>query len=378
MLATAPLAVAAAGASPLVPQGLAAGPGGTWGRTRTPLVALGASEKLSKRLDAEGYEMTPVSPQRLAYHVGLNAKVSFYRLDPDSPCFRGHMGSKPWVVAHVERDNDEFDLAVYESHDIAKDPLRASTGWGRSGFREIEKALDVLNAQALIDVGANLGWYSFAFATRGRKALMIEPFGPNVDLLNTSFCLNPARERYIGLMPIGLDNSSRRCDLYQLADGPTYGDAQAVCDRKNADVDPSLTKQGEMETFLLDDVIPEEFRSTSKVVRLDLGGHELAAIKGMSTLLQDELQRPLLIQSTFSAANPNPVEPDAYLRFMHGLGYDPHPASRQIAPGQFSKRAPTLAMLVTNGTAATDVIFERPALRDFYGRMMMSRLMSKQ
>ena len=97
-------AVAAAGASPLVPQGLAAGPGGTWGRTRTPLVALGASEKLSKRLDAEGYEMTTVSPQRLAYHVGLNAKVSFYRLDPDSPCFRSHMGSKPWVVAHVERE----------------------------------------------------------------------------------------------------------------------------------------------------------------------------------------------------------------------------------------------------------------------------------
>lgn len=359
------LALAAAGSFPLVPpQG-----GGEWGKLRTPLVMLDTAYNLSKRSDADGYDMTPVKPQRLAYHAGLNANVSFFRMDPDSPCFRRHMGDVPWVVAHVEREEDAFDLAVYESHYITRDPVRASTSWKRSGFRDIEKALDVLEAKVLIDVGANLGWYSFAFATRGRKSLMIEPFGPNVDLLNTSFCLNPARERYIALMPIGLGDAERRCDLYQLADGPNFGDARAVCKNKtDPSIDPTLIKQGEMEMFPLDDVIPAEFRSVPKVVRLDLGEHDLLALKGMSTLLQDELQRPLLVQSTFSPTNPSPADPDAYLKFMHGLGYDPHPASRPAPP--WGKAPPKIATLMSN-TTIHDMIFEREALRDFYGRMML-------
>jgi hypothetical protein len=200
---------------------------------------------------------------------------------------------------------------------------------------------------------------------------MIEPFGPNVDLLNTSFCLNPARERYIALMPIGLGDAERRCDLYQLADGPNFGDAQAVCKNKtDPTIDPSLIKQGEMEMFPLDEVIPPEFRSVPKVIRLDLGQHDLPALKGMSVLLQDELQRPLLVQSTFSPTNPNPADPNAYIKLMHSFGYDPHPASKPAPP--WGKAAPKIATLMANATVS-DMIFEREALRDFYGRMLMSR-----
>ena len=363
-------AAAAAGSFPLLP----AQSGGEWGKLRTPLVMLDTAYNLPKRPDAHGYDMTPVSPQRLAYHPGLNANVSFFRMDPDSPCFKRHMGDAPWVVAHVEREEDAFDLAVYESHYMTRDLLRASSpSWKRSGFRDIERALDVLDAKVLIDVGANLGWNSFAFATRGRKSLMIEPFGPNVDLLNTSFCLNPARERYIALMPVGLGDAERRCDLYQLADGPNFGDAQAVCKNKtDPSIDPSLIKQGEMEMFPLDDVIPSEFRSLPKVVRVDLGQHDLPALRGMSTLLQDELQRPFLVQVTFSPTNPDPADPAAYIKLMHGFGYDPHPASKPASP--WGKSAPKITTLMANLMAnmtVSDIIFEREALRDFYGRMML-------
>ena len=103
-------AAAAAGSFPLLP----AQSGGEWGKLRTPLVMLDTAYNLPKRPDAHGYDMTPVSPQRLAYHPGLNANVSFFRMDPDSPCFKRHMGDAPWVVAHVEREEDAFDLAVYE------------------------------------------------------------------------------------------------------------------------------------------------------------------------------------------------------------------------------------------------------------------------
>lgn len=269
-----------------------------WRTRRSPIVFTNIGGRVLPRRDAHGFELQPIHT-RFARHLAIGANVSFFRPHPNSPCVKRHMGDQPWVVAHVQRGANEFDLAVYDfpSHDVSEDTDLASNQWDEAGFGTIMEYADSFKAKILIDVGANVGWYSFAFATEGRTVLAIEPFGPNLDLFNTSFCLNPAQNATIGLMPIGLSSASRRCDLYQRADGKDFGSAVSVCKGMNVTVDPSLIKQGEEETYILDDVLPDEFRTGAKVMRVDIGAHQYHALKGCASLLVTEGERPLAVSS---------------------------------------------------------------------------------
>ena len=269
-----------------------------WRQRGSPIVFTDTGGRVTPRRDAHGFELQPVHT-RFARHLGIGANVSFFRPHPNSPCVKRHLGDQPWVVAHVQRGANEFDLAVYDfpSHDVAMDTDLAANEWDEAGFGTIMEYANSFKAKILIDVGANLGWYSFAFATEGRTVLAIEPFGPNLDLFNTSFCLNPAQNATIGLMPIGLSSASRRCDLFQRADGKDFGNAVSVCKGMNVTADPSLIKQGEEETYLLDDVLPDEFRTGAKVMRVDIGAHQYHALKGCASLLVQEGERPLAVSS---------------------------------------------------------------------------------
>ena len=242
------------------------------------------------RRDAHGFELQPIHT-RFARHLAIGANVSFFRPHPNSPCVKRHMGDQPWAVAHVQRGAHEFDLAVYNfpSHDLASDTDLASNQWDEAGFGTIMEYTNSFKVKILIDVGAGVGWYSFAYATEGRTVLAVEPFGPNLDLFNTSFCLNPAQNATIGLMPIGLSSASRRCDLYQRKDGKDFGNPVSVCKGMNTTaVATSLIKQGEEETYMLDDVLPDEFRTGAKVMRVDIGAHQYPALKGCASLLVTE------------------------------------------------------------------------------------------
>jgi FkbM family methyltransferase len=316
-----PAFVSAGHLSPDGPIHGAAAQAGPWWRSRRSPIVLTSIGGVKPRRDAHGFELQPLHT-RLARHLALGANVSFFHPHPNSPCVRRHMGDQPWVVAHVQLGENEFDLAVYdfEGHDVAEEAEHASNEWDEAGFGTVMEYANSFKAKILIDVGASLGWYSFAFATGGRTVLAIEPFGPNLDLFNTSFCLNPARNATIGLMPIGLSSATRRCDLYQRPDGRDYGNAQTVCkSMANHSVDPSLTKQGEEQTYLLDDVLPDEFRTGAKVMRVDVGAHAYHVLRGAATLLVEEGERPLVVSAwrhhqTSGAASPLHAPSPRYVR----------------------------------------------------------------
>lgn len=330
-----------------------------WRARGSPIVFTDVGGRVLPRRDAHGFELQPIHT-RFARHIAIGANVSFFRPHPNSPCVKRHMGAEPWAVAHVQRGAHEFDLAVYNfpSHDLARDTDLASNQWDEAGFGTIMEYTNSFKAKILLDVGAGVGWYSFAYATEGRTVLAIEPFGPNLDLFNTSFCLNPAQNATIGLMPIGLSSASRRCDLYQRKDGKDFGNAVTVCKGMNTSAaDKSLSKQGEVETYMLDDVLPDEFRTGAKVMRVDIGAHQFPALKGCTSLLVQEGERPLAVSTEFS----NGPQASEFLKFMHGMGYSVSAANGEPP----HKQPPNVSTILPDPNATIDLIFDRPALRQY-------------
>ncbi|XRB17797.1 methyltransferase [Pseudoscourfieldia marina] len=91
--------------------------------------------------------------------------------------------------------------------------------------------LDVLrkpNANGrLLDIGANLGWFSLAAASCGFDVVAIEPFAMNQALVEASTCANGFHNE-IKLIKSGLDTVARTCSLYQIPH-VNIGDTHSVC-----------------------------------------------------------------------------------------------------------------------------------------------------
>ena len=44
---------------------------------------------------------------------------------------------------------------------------------------------------SFVDIGANVGWYSFMYAQHGYEVLAVEPMTANRALINATMCKNP-------------------------------------------------------------------------------------------------------------------------------------------------------------------------------------------
>ena len=50
----------------------------------------------------------------------------------------------------------------------------------------------------VLDIGANIGWFTLLFAARGFTLWSVEPFDANLRLLRLSICLNQNFAEHIG------------------------------------------------------------------------------------------------------------------------------------------------------------------------------------
>jgi len=89
-------------------------------------------------------------------------------------------------------------LAYYKGKDIVSDSVMKYKYWELYDTERIMKQLDVLNKSVgnktliFVDVGANIGWFTFAAASKGYKVQAFEPFSRNNFALGFALCLNPS------------------------------------------------------------------------------------------------------------------------------------------------------------------------------------------
>ncbi|KAL3799029.1 hypothetical protein HJC23_005168, partial [Cyclotella cryptica] len=203
-----------------------------------------------------------------------------------------------------------FNMSVYstggEIEDIVSNNIAQHRVWEKTETEEMmglfpciqgahceEGGYFINRRGTLLDVGANIGWYSLVAAHIGHNVISFEPFSKNVDLLCSS--QRDLKEDFKNnwkLFQMGLDYRKRQCQLFQVK-GINFGDTHSVCDEKTREsfLINKYEPLGWMNTTTLDDaLLAGVFDSYSgiDVMKIDVEGFEPSVFAGANRFFESK------------------------------------------------------------------------------------------
>ena len=143
--------------------------------------------------------------------------------------------ARPDDAVVVVRTKHAFQIAVYKTGDGVSRKVQEQGTFERDLFSLLlpfaEPEGYTASGTLFVDIGANLGWWSFRMASRGHAVVSFEPFASNLRLQNLTRCLNPHLAARINSLAHGLSDRPASCRLYQLRRGynANFGDTHTVC-----------------------------------------------------------------------------------------------------------------------------------------------------
>ena len=186
--------------------------------------------------------------------------------------------------------------------------------------REALHPLGTKEGQLVMDVGANVGWFSLFCASLGvPRTIAVEPFHKNADLLRQSIKINRF-DGNMGVPEIMLFNlaasaSTHALYLYEMAGnfGGTFVSTNPKIGQKG------VTQAGIVAAAQLQDLVPAQ---AVWLLKLDCEGHESMALQGMRHYF--ETQPPLIrniIMEMKSRPNETASEPQEGSALQIALTY---------------------------------------------------------
>ena len=104
-----------------------------------------------------------------------------------------------------------------------------------------------------MDIGANLGWYSFVMASKGFKTFAFEPLPENIFAMRYALSKQPYLNERIELFEYGLGNKNERCALFTIEANSQNG---MVDCNPNFILPPDGTLGAYLNIVLLDSFLP--------------------------------------------------------------------------------------------------------------------------
>ena len=176
-------------------------------------------------------------------------------------------------------------MFVYKSGDIVSNVIISSHRWERGLTDSILNALEFYSQKKklenkdiyFIDVGANVGWYSFFIGKYGYKILSFEANKVNNYILYKNYCLN--KDVSLSIINKGLDEEDKTCKI--ITANKNIGNGAIFCENtEKSDVyflgdvynNIELTKLSKYMKFLSEKNVA--------LMKIDVEGYEPKVIKG--------------------------------------------------------------------------------------------------
>ena len=211
--------------------------------------------------------------------------------------------SATWTMVQIPQVKPYW-LAVYAAHDYLSNEVLATHTW--EGFRPEDFGIP----GHAVDIGANLGFFSFALAKSGWNVTSFEPMRENQALFKANLCANPDVVEQIDLHEVGLGDANKHC--YLVAPTWNMGDGYVSCGNDTNPVIPpygNYTTRGQFDIKVFDEQMHKLKFVQHKVdfVKIDVEGYECHVFKGAKKLLA---QKPRLIRTETKGhmADCNPFE----------------------------------------------------------------------
>ena len=238
---------------------------------------------------------------------------------------------------HHRPAGDEIMLALHKGKDIITDSIRNHGAWETSVLYVMQHALRVMasrtgKAPVVIDIGANMGTMCVPLAAEGYETHAFEMFPNNVRLLNISRCINSIPASRLQIHHAGLSDREHECIF--ISDKNFISDATLKCDDRTKPMShwnagdvfrDNYIVRGKAQLRRFDSLLDERDLQRKLdegrpfVVKIDVEGHEIHALRGANRLLSHPNKPRLIHAEAWSTLNCTAL---AKLMFSYGyIGY---------------------------------------------------------
>eukprot|EP00316_Scyphosphaera_apsteinii_P024336 CAMPEP_0119330880 /NCGR_PEP_ID=MMETSP1333-20130426/79215_1 /TAXON_ID=418940 /ORGANISM="Scyphosphaera apsteinii, Strain RCC1455" /LENGTH=327 /DNA_ID=CAMNT_0007340353 /DNA_START=39 /DNA_END=1022 /DNA_ORIENTATION=- len=205
-------------------------------------------------------------------------------------CLQG--GQKAFSVAVGKTRFGCFQMAILARADIVSWAILHSRHWEVVSPAEVTAPHAIPSTGAFLDVGANLGWFSWVFAQSGRKVFSVEAFPQNQRALSITRCLNPDWSNLVTIAPTAVGGHQTVGPCVVRSDpnegklnNAGNGVVQCGTDQRCAATDMAKGLNCE-ETSLktIDQLLVEWGMPHISMVKVDIEGFECQMLEGAQTL----------------------------------------------------------------------------------------------
>ena len=175
-------------------------------------------------------------------------------------------------------------MFVYKSGDIVSNVIISSHRWERGLTDSILNALEFYSQKKklenkdiyFIDVGANVGWYSFFIGKYGYKILSFEANKVNNYILYKNYCLN--KDVSLSIINKGLDEEDKKCILKIVSQN--VGNGAIFCENRESNYRAFDKYTDSIELTKLSRYMKFLSEKNVALMKIDVEGYEPKVIKG--------------------------------------------------------------------------------------------------
>lgn len=174
----------------------------------------------------------------------------------------------------------------------------------------------------MLDIGGNIGYYTFAFAQAGWTVTTFEPMSPNLALMGASLCRNPHLAPRIQINWFGLGAKSQQCKM--MAPKDNIGDGFTRCADQVTPTSPdeaSFVEIGNFAVRRLDEVLSEQGIKQVDLVKIDVEGYEYQVFAGAPNFLAQYHPRLVKSEVWYSMVGSPQISGLDYLSMFAQAGY---------------------------------------------------------
>ena len=222
-------------------------------------------------------------------------------------------------------NNISFNMFVYKDNDVVSKFIRQSGNWEKLPTNNIIKCLDYYSKKkqlskndiTILDIGANIGWYSFYFAKSGYELISFEVSHINDYILKKNYCLN--REVKMTIINKGIGLEEEQCLLHHPPGNE--GNAIILCGDNNK---ISNTKESLYETIeftKLSYFVPYLSKKNLAFIKIDVEGSEGKVINSGIELITKYHIPFLLVEFNNDYLKMQGTDPKVLLEIFINNGY---------------------------------------------------------
>ena len=226
-------------------------------------------------------------------------------------------------MVNIKFSNSNFDMFVYKSNDFLSNAISGSGSWETKETNNLLSLLDYYSRKKnierndiyVLDIGANIGWYTFILGNKGYNIISFEPSTTNYYILNKNYCLN--NNTNIILINKGLDIEETNISIYHPL--INIGNAISSNDAHNSNIKNYIKE--EIILTKLENYIPYLVNKNLALMKLDIEGSEGKAIESGKELITKYHIPFIFMEWTPKALKLKGTDPELFLKLFINNGY---------------------------------------------------------